>query len=136
MSIEEFVNDSQLRGYNCTQIVLLYFAKNYGLAENLALSIAQGFAKGMYMGVNCGVRSGAYMVLGLAYANTDKALFKAKLKEFNIKFREISCYDTCNDILINDCNKTYNDLCGGTVLPICNRLILGTINILNNILGG
>lgn len=135
MSPEDFVKQSHEKGYNCSQTVLLYFANNCGIDESIALKISQGFAKGMYIGSNCGVRSGAYMVLGLKYAH-DKKTFKAKLNEFNTRFRELSSYDNCDDILQQNNSISYNDLGGGPMLPVCNELIIGTINILNNILGG
>ena len=99
MSPDEYVNKLQQKGYNCTQIVLLFFAEKYGLDESIALKISQGFAKGMYIGSNCGVRSGAYMVLGLAYGNSDKQVLKTKINEFNNEFKKLSIYDDCDDIL-------------------------------------
>jgi C_GCAxxG_C_C family probable redox protein len=57
---------------NCAQAVFSSFCKEYGLSDNLALSLAQGLGGGMgHTGRTCGAVSGAYLVLGLAQKTTN-----------------------------------------------------------------
>lgn len=59
------------RKANCAQAIFSAFCKEYGLSENLALSLAQGLGGGMaHTGRTCGAVSGAYLALGLAQKTT------------------------------------------------------------------
>jgi len=52
--------------YNCAQGVLIPFADELGLGEDLAFRLGSDFGSGMKMGSTCGAVTGALMVLGLA----------------------------------------------------------------------
>lgn len=63
------------KGYNCSQCVALAFAAEMGLTEEQALKLSSGFGGGMgRMREVCGAFSGAVLVLGALYGNTDPAL--------------------------------------------------------------
>lgn len=60
----------ELRGiqtphYNCAQSVVLPFAEEAGLGEELAYQIAANFGAGMKMAGTCGAITGGLMALGL-----------------------------------------------------------------------
>ena len=62
------------KGYNCSQCVALAFAAEMGLTEEQALKLSSGFGGGMgRMREVCGAFSGAVLVLGALYGNTDPA---------------------------------------------------------------
>ncbi len=51
--------------YNCAQSVVLPFAKDAGLSEEMAYKFAGAFGGGMKSGRTCGAMTGGLMVLGL-----------------------------------------------------------------------
>lgn len=51
--------------YNCAQAVLVPFAREAGIDEDVAFRLAFNFARGMRQGSTCGAVSGALMVFGL-----------------------------------------------------------------------
>ena len=51
--------------YNCAQGVLVPFANDLGLGEDMAIRLGANFGSGMKMGSTCGAVTGALMVLGL-----------------------------------------------------------------------
>ena len=94
------------RKMNCAQAVLSSFCKEYGLAENQALRLAQGFGGGMaHTGRTCGAVSSAYLVLGLAQKtasenpreNIDKTY--ALMAEFDKKFQALHGSLTCTELV-------------------------------------
>ena len=60
------------RGYNCSQAVLSTYCEQFGLDCETALKIATGFGGGMHINGTCGAVTGAIMVLGLKFGNTDE----------------------------------------------------------------
>ncbi|MHC4156261.1 MAG: C-GCAxxG-C-C family protein [Planctomycetota bacterium] len=59
------------QGFNCVQAILAVYGKQFGLERETALKLACGFGGGMRMGQTCGVVTGAFMVLGLKYGQTE-----------------------------------------------------------------
>lgn len=51
--------------YNCAQAVLIPFAMEVGLSEEVAHKIAANFGRGMKMAATCGAIGSGIMVLGL-----------------------------------------------------------------------
>ncbi len=76
---------------NCAQSVLLSFANDINLDENVALRIALGFGGGMAIAETCGAVTGAYMVLGMKAETEDKTFqeIKSETKAAVRKFNEI-----------------------------------------------
>ena len=92
------------RGLNCTQSILLVFAKDFALDMNIAARISQGFGAGMGRSDEmCGSLSGAIMVIGLRYGgiSPDDKAAKEKtyamvakfLKEFKARHSSVLCTD-------------------------------------------
>jgi C_GCAxxG_C_C family probable redox protein len=77
-------------GYACSQSVLLAFAKQFNFDEQTAKLISSTFGGGMgRLREKCGAVTGSFMVLGLAYGNTNPKGMDAKLKAYQ-KVRELN----------------------------------------------
>ena len=103
-----------LKGYNCSQAVLLSFSDLTGLDETVAMKLASSFGGGMgRMREVCGAVSGALMVLGLLYgydatastADADKKAHYARVQAFCKRFREAQSSIVCREILQNHAKK-------------------------------
>jgi C_GCAxxG_C_C family probable redox protein len=99
-AVDKFVNE-----YACSQAILSEYCEQYGLDPNTAIRLASGFAGGMRMGKTCGAVTGAYMVLGLNFCNSNcykmegrKDVYKA-ICEFTKRFKEIHESVECADLL-------------------------------------
>ena len=99
-----------LKGYNCSQAVLLAFSDLTGLDEKVAVRLASSFGGGMgRMREVCGTVSGALMVLGILYgydaaspnANEEKTAHYARVQAFAGRFREEFGSIICREILAN-----------------------------------
>lgn len=94
-------------GYACSQAILLSFAERYNLDENTAKLISSTFGGGMgRLRQKCGAVTGGFMVLGLAYGNsnpkdmdTKLAAYK-KIRELNGLVEEIHGTSNCSELLI------------------------------------
>ncbi|HPA64473.1 MAG TPA: C-GCAxxG-C-C family protein [Spirochaetota bacterium] len=93
-------------GYACSQSVLLAFSSEYGLDEEIAKKISSTFGGGMgRLRQKCGALTGAFMVLGLEFGNTEpldmetKLSAYAKVRELDKKADEIYGTTQCAEIL-------------------------------------
>jgi hypothetical protein len=60
-------------GFNCSQSVLTAFCNEFGLQDEPGFRIACAFGGGMgRMAKTCGAVTGAFMVIGLKYGQTQK----------------------------------------------------------------
>lgn len=93
MQKQEVIDKAQLlfdQGYACSQSVLLAFASQFNLNENTAKLISSTFGGGMgRLRQKCGAVTGAFMVLGLKYGNTDPQDLTTKLAAYK-KVRELN----------------------------------------------
>lgn len=102
-AVDKFIDE-----YACSQAILSEYCEQYGLDQNIALKLASGFAGGMRMGKTCGAVTGAYMVLGLNFGDSNcnrmegrKNVYKA-VCEFTKQFRDIYGSVECADLLGHD----------------------------------
>jgi C_GCAxxG_C_C family probable redox protein len=92
-------------GFNCSQAVLSVYGPQFGLFRETALKLACGFGGGMRMGQVCGAVTGAFMVLGLKYGQSDAENKKSKettyrlVEEFTEKFRARNGSVICKELL-------------------------------------
>ena len=93
-------------GYACSQSVLLAFASRYNLDENTAKLISSTFGGGMgRLRQKCGAATGGFMVLGLAYGNTNPKDMETKLsaykkvRDLNQRVEEIYGTSNCLELL-------------------------------------
>lgn len=84
-------------GFNCCQAVLLTYADEIGMPEEVLAKLAAGFAGGggTRQGV-CGALNGAVMALDLLNDGTTKPMKEAK--EAQLAFREKTGAILCKDI--------------------------------------
>jgi len=99
-------------GYACSQSVLLAFAEQFNLDETTAKLISSTFGGGMgRLREKCGAVTGGFMVLGLAYGNTDpkdmdtKLAAYDKVQEVNRQFETINGTSICAEILAPYANE-------------------------------
>lgn len=99
-SVERF-----LEGNGCSQAVLANYCSALGLDEQTALRISSGFPAGMQMAGVCGAVTGAYMVLGLRFADQQsgqssgrKPVYEA-VAEFTRRFKERNKTLNCRELL-------------------------------------
>ena len=97
------------KGFNCSQAILSTYCEQYGLDEKAALKIATGFGGGMHIDGTCGAVTGAFMVLGLKYGNTEenKQLNEKtyiKVLQCAKKFSDRNGSVKCHDLI--DCDIT------------------------------
>ena len=94
--------------FNCAQSVFASFSKELGLDEKQALKIGGCFGSGMRKGEVCGACTGALMVLGLKYGQSEVGDRDSKLKSdeacvrFLEKFESLNGSYICNELL--DCD--------------------------------
>ena len=92
-------------GLNCAQIVLSYFCEKYDMGKEEAIRIGCGFGGGVRSGELCGAVSGAVMVIGLKYGNSQTEELESKYqcyertKEFTKRFKEDNESIVCRELL-------------------------------------
>lgn len=100
------------QGYACSQSVLLAFSHQFNLDETTAKLISSTFGGGMgRLRQKCGALTGGFMVLGLAYGNTDpkdmdtKLSAYEKVQELNCRFEAVNNTSVCAEILAPFANE-------------------------------
>ncbi len=93
-------------GYACSQSVLLAYAGTFNLDETTAKRISSTFGGGMgRLREKCGAVTGGFMVLGLAFGNTDPGDMDTKLyaydkvQELDRQFKAIHGTTICAELL-------------------------------------
>ena len=106
MTKGEIAKNNFLKGYNCSQSVLLAFCKDFGIDEKTALMLSSPFGGGMgRLREVCGAVSGMFMVLGLArgYIDTDtkedKSRLYAEVQKLAEEFKKANSSIICRELL-------------------------------------
>jgi C_GCAxxG_C_C family probable redox protein len=93
-------------GYACSQSVLLAYAEELDFNEHSAKLISSTFGGGMgRLRQKCGAVTGGFMVIGLAYGNSDpkdmdtKLAAYKKVRELNHLFEDIHGTSVCAELL-------------------------------------
>jgi C_GCAxxG_C_C family probable redox protein len=93
-------------GYACSQSILLVFAEQFNLDQEIAKRIASTFGGGMgRLRQKCGAVTGGFMVLGLAFGNVEPKDVDTKLgayrkvRELNQKIEAVMGTTSCSEIL-------------------------------------
>ncbi|MCP4693280.1 MAG: C_GCAxxG_C_C family protein [Desulfobacterales bacterium] len=131
-------------GFACSQAILSVYGQELGLDRRTAMKIAQGFVGGMArMGETCGAVTGAIMVIGLKYGQTEKEDAASKFKtiervnEFVSRFKSGNGSIACRNILgceIDTPEKSKAARDKGLFDTICPRAIRQAAEILEEIL--
>lgn len=91
--------------FHCSQAVFATFAEELGITEKQALKIGACFGSGMRKGEVCGACTGALMVLGLKYGQSDEDDMDSRLKtnevtdSFMAEFKEQNGSYRCKELL-------------------------------------
>lgn len=127
-------------GYTCSQSVLLPFCERFGLDEETAKRIASTFGGGMgRLREKCGALTGAFMVLGLAYGNTDPKNMETKLaayqqvRDLNVAIERIYGTTQCHDLL-NNYTKESNVAERTRHATICRKMVRDVAGLLYDML--
>lgn len=107
------------RKYNCSQAVLLPFAKENGLDEETAYLLAAPFQGGMKIGATCGAITGGFMALGLL--GTGEEQWKKLIAFFSDTYGSTNCSDLIQIGLKQGNRKEH-----------CNRMIYEAIRLIES----
>jgi C_GCAxxG_C_C family probable redox protein len=130
-------------GFNCSQSVLTAFCNEFGLQDEPAFRVACGLGGGMgRMAKTCGAVTGAFMVIGLKYGQTQKDDKAAKEKTYELvkTFADIFAKEhgsiECRELLACDINtpdglKTANEK--NLFKTICPKYVESAVKILEEI---
>jgi C_GCAxxG_C_C family probable redox protein len=134
-------------GYGCAQSVLVAYAPDYDLSEEMALRIATGFGSGMgRMCEVCGALTGAFMVVGLAHGKvaTDGRKYGANTEEtyrlvadLAERFSERNGAILCRELLgydLSDPAQRTEAAAQGVFVTRCGRYIQDAVELLEEVL--
>lgn len=130
-------------GLNCAQAVLTAYSDDFGLDNNIALSISCGFGGGMgRLQKTCGAVTGAYMVLSIYSSgkypenNARKEESYALIQKFSDKFKSIHGTTNCKTLLncdINTAEGRQSAVDQGLFETVCEKCISDSILILEEL---
>lgn len=93
-------------GFNCSQAVFSTYSPEFGVDKDVALRIASSFGGGMArMGETCGAVTGALMIIGLKFGNTEAGNKEAKDRNYEVvgefvnRFVQYNGSIKCKDLL-------------------------------------
>ena len=131
------------RKFHCSQSVLAAFADKCGLTEEQALKLGGCFGGGMRKGEVCGACTGALMVLGMLYGQTDENDLDSRehANKVNIEMMERFAEKTgsylCRDILkcsLATPEGTAYARENGLFAKICPNAIAAAVEVLEEII--
>lgn len=132
----KLIREKMTSGYNCSQVVVDYFADDIGISRDLAKNMASLFGSGMNMESICGGVTGAYLVLGIKYGD-NILLAKEKMKEFNDSFSKLNKSNNCFELLgyhMTIPEEREEATTTGIKDKICTKAVASSIEILETLL--
>ena len=88
MTPDDYANEAEklfIEGYSCSQAILMAWARECDLDIVTAKKIGAPFGGGMgRLRKTCGSLTGAFMVIGLKYGNTEPKDMKTKLNSYRL----------------------------------------------------
>lgn len=141
---EKVIQDKFIKGYDCSQVVLAYYAEKLGISEDTANKVAACFGGGMMQADTCGAFTGALMAIGLKYGHFDeetlmaqKDVMMTKTAEFKKLFFEKFESCNCKDLLGYDVSipeQLEEALTSGRMLGFCPTVVAAVIESLDKVL--
>lgn len=125
--------------FHCSQAVLAAYAEELGLTEEQALKVAYCFNSGMRKGEVCGACSGALMVIGMKYGQSEKDDLDSRKKanqktvEFLEKFKKKNSSYICNELLgcdISTAEGVQYAMDNNCFTDICPKMVASAVEIL------
>jgi C_GCAxxG_C_C family probable redox protein len=136
--------ESIFDNYNCSQSVLAAFGNDYGLSDEMSFKIAGSFGGGMgRLGKTCGAVSGALMVLGLRYAQTQPGDQQKKeknyemVREFIKQFTAKNGSCLCSELLGYDISTPEGAKAAkekGVFSTVCGKIVADAAEIVETLL--
>ncbi len=131
------------RGFLCSQSVFAAFADLCGIKEEQALKIGACFGSGMRKGEVCGACTGALMVLGMLYGQSDREHPKDRVKaneaaeKMMNRFKEACGSYICNELL--GCDITTEEGVNharrnNLFTEFCPRMVANAVEVLEQII--
>lgn len=128
-------------GFNCAQAVLSTYCEALGLDKETALKLSCGLGAGMgRLGHVCGAVSGAYLLLGLKYGQSQSNDKEAKEKTyalvqaFSKRFEERNGTTICRDLLGVDLLLDDKVLAAERVKDVCPKMVQDAAEIIEELL--
>ncbi len=133
--------DLIMKGYMCSESMVMAFADEFGLEPEVAARISGGFAGGMAQGKTCGAVTGAIMVVGLKYgAGLDRDQYSKDMcfhmvQEFFHRFIVRRKTVECEEILLmNNINpKDSAEMSNLRDKKLCDKIVKDAAEILEEI---
>ena len=92
--------------FHCSQAVLAAYAEECGLTEEQALKLGGCLGSGMRRGEVCGACTGALLVLGLLYGQSDEKELASRQRANEVNDKMMNRFaDTCGSYICNDLLK-------------------------------
>ena len=135
--------DCFCRGAACSQAILGTYAPALGLPREQAMKLASGFAGGMRLGETCGAVTGAFMLLGLKYANANcdqrdtRESVYAAIRKFTEEFRKRDNTVVCKELIgcdISTPQGAHDALQRGVYRNICPDLVRHAAEIIEQMI--
>lgn len=129
-------------GFDCGQVVLLNFLKDFNLTREQALKLTSCFGGGSFKGKTCGAINGSLVVLGLKYGHFNENDFKTKekieeiTKYFFLLFEEKYGSSECKSLLKHDINNKEElqiILNEGLLFTLCPNIVKDSIFFIKEI---
>lgn len=132
------------QGFDCSQVIVSYFAEDLGIDDKTAKKMSACFGAGMFAGETCGAYAGALMVIGLKYGHYEpntpdvKNQNIGKLMEFKQKFAKKHNSCVCKNLLGGLNPAVPEDMTelleSGKMMSFCPQLVVDIIEVLEEIL--
>lgn len=138
----KYAVDLMMRGYMCSESILMAFANEFAIDPETASRIAGGFAGGMAQGKTCGAVTGAIMIIGLQYGaglvrdQYSRDMCFQTTQEFSHRFIERRKTVECDEILLkNRINpKDPEDMKNLREKGLCDKIVKDAVEILEELL--
>lgn len=124
--------------FHCSQAVLAAFSKDLGITEKQALKLGGCFGGGMCKGEVCGACTGALMVLGLKYGQSEINDLDSRLKTneltvcFLEKFRNENGSYICKELLgcdLSTCKGKEYAIGHNLFIEFCPKMVASAVRI-------
>jgi len=127
-------------GFSCSQAILSTYGKELGIDASITLKVSAPFGGGMArMGETCGAVTGAFMVIGLKYAQSKDSKDKvySVVKKFVDEFKARNKTIVCKELLGYDMStpegmKTIKEK--ELIKTVCPKLVRDAAEILEGLL--
>ncbi|MBE6753473.1 MAG: C_GCAxxG_C_C family protein [Ruminococcaceae bacterium] len=129
--------------FHCSQAVLAAYAPELGLTEEQALKVAACFGSGMHKGEVCGACTGALMVLGMMYGQSDTKDLESRRRAYEVndrlldEFSRVNGSYMCRDLL--GCDITTEEGAAYAIehclfTEFCPRMVASAVDVVEEII--